>query len=71
MDIETATKGSALTTNVQDYNELKGHAQVQMTCVEGLVDVASMDSQTEAKMVQSHNSNGLDKSSFLNCISAP
>ncbi|CAL5368778.1 unnamed protein product [Camellia sinensis] len=30
-----------------------------MSCVEGLVDVASMDSQTEAEMVQSHSSNGL------------
>ncbi|THG11854.1 hypothetical protein TEA_000409 [Camellia sinensis var. sinensis] len=58
-DIETATKGSAPTTNVQDYNEAKGHAQVRMSCVEGLVDVASMDSQTEAEMVQSHSSNGL------------
>ncbi|XP_028091957.1 uncharacterized protein LOC114292225 isoform X3 [Camellia sinensis] len=61
-DIETATKGSAPTTNVQDYNEAKGHAQVRMSCVEGLVDVASMDSQTEAEMVQSHSSNGLEAS---------
>ncbi|KAI8013517.1 putative bifunctional methylthioribulose-1-phosphate dehydratase/enolase-phosphatase E1 1 [Camellia lanceoleosa] len=70
-DIETATKGSTPTTNVQDYNEAKGHAQVRMSYVEGLVDMASMDSQTEVEMVQSHNSNGLDKSSFHNCISTP
>ncbi|XP_028091948.1 uncharacterized protein LOC114292225 isoform X2 [Camellia sinensis] len=69
-DIETATKGSAPTTNVQDYNEAKGHAQVRMSCVEGLVDVASMDSQTEAEMVQSHSSNGLECRSILPVIVA-
>ncbi|CAL5365578.1 unnamed protein product [Camellia sinensis] len=69
-DIETATKGSAPTTNVQDYNEAKGHAQVRMSCVEGLVDVASMDSQTEAEMVQSHSSNGLECRSILPAIVA-
>ncbi|KAI8032443.1 hypothetical protein LOK49_LG01G02464 [Camellia lanceoleosa] len=58
-DIETATKASTPTTNVQDYDEAKGHTQVRMSCVEGLVDMASMDSETEAEMVQSHSSNGL------------
>ncbi|KAF5956789.1 hypothetical protein HYC85_004014 [Camellia sinensis] len=42
-----------------------------MSCVEGLVDVASMDSQTKAEMVKSHSSNGLGKSFSHNVISMP
>ncbi|KAF5931033.1 hypothetical protein HYC85_031906 [Camellia sinensis] len=47
-DIKTATKENTSTTNMQDNNEAKGHAQVRMSCVEGLVEVAFMDFQTEA-----------------------
>ncbi|KAF5949369.1 hypothetical protein HYC85_011362 [Camellia sinensis] len=47
-DIETTTKGSTTTTNVQAINETKGYDQVQMTCVEGLVGAMDSSDQIEA-----------------------
>ncbi|KAF5936227.1 hypothetical protein HYC85_027356, partial [Camellia sinensis] len=70
-DIEIAIKGSTPTTNVQDYKETKGHAQVQMSCVEGLVGAMDSSDQIEAEIIQSHSSNGLGKSSSHNVISTP